>query len=304
MVTTIYGPGNTILCQGTELIVWNVTILICICTFQVLWPIFAILWILLTPLMLVCWLGVGLVIHETHGMCVGSVRIFWVGIWTGTNTNAHINTHKPAGRYGSFVPKETVEIVKPVVAVEAAKTVDIVDIDTYILNRSMYWGFLLDTVPLLCVQLINNYRSNGNAGIEHWTPFQLVSSILSIYGSLAGVWKYVYWYYVRHVAWCDIPISMAQWKYSHIPPKMGVYWVSNRVKVAPAPDIITNGHTDSGLKLKLKLSNLDTSSGFGTPDVDSMAVTSQMTPQAQQQPQSQQYMSNEEYLLINQDIAL
>ena len=104
-----------------ELIVWNVTILICICTFQVLWPIFAVLWILLTPLMLVCWLGVGLVIHETHGMCVGSVRIFWVGIWTGTNTNAHINTPKPAGRYGSFVPKETVEIVKPVVAVEQPK---------------------------------------------------------------------------------------------------------------------------------------------------------------------------------------
>lgn len=176
-----------------EWLLWNFLVLVFLFVLQLLMPLIVFLWMCCYCVFLVIWLLLACIMHETHVMCIGDVRIFWHGLWSGEGRN-------------------TVNVDMN----------DVVEIDTFILNRSLYWGFVLDEVPLLCIQFVNNYYIYGS--VNNWSTFQIISSVLSIYSAASSAWKYLYFHYIKQMEWCDIPISVSRSKMFHVPPKSGICW--------------------------------------------------------------------------------
>ena len=102
------------------------------------------------------WFIFGFVLFETQVMSVGHVKFLWFGVWTGDWDH-----------YGAM---------------------DIPTIDTAVFNRTLFASFLLDSVPMLTVQIINNSKLFP---ANEWGVFLILNLSLSSYAVTAGLWKYV-----------------------------------------------------------------------------------------------------------------
>ena len=70
------------------------------------------------------------------------------------------------------------------------------DIDLKLLNQSLFATFVLESVPQLVIQVINNSLNNT------WTAFTVLSVLASLYMLFCGIWKFIYWWW-----WCGLPLG-------------------------------------------------------------------------------------------------
>ena len=82
-------------------------------------------------------------------------------------------------------------------------------VDTHILNSSLFAHYIMESIPNMKIQIVNNIQLQAP-----WTAIAIASIMFSLYNVLAGLYRYVYY---RHMTCCyvkrqnleDIPISQS-----------------------------------------------------------------------------------------------
>jgi hypothetical protein len=110
------------------------------------------------------WFLLGIFLHLTKLFTIGRVQTFWFYLWTGGN------------RF------------------ECDR-----DVDIGTLNRDMLAEFLMESLPQLLVQSINNQLTHK------WTLIGWISAALSMFVALNGTYRMLYW-----VIWMKVPIDQVQ----------------------------------------------------------------------------------------------
>jgi hypothetical protein len=121
-------------------------------------------WLFLSFLFQFSWFFLGIFLHLTKLFSIGKVQSFWFYFWTGTND--------------FFCDR---------------------DVDIGTLNRDMLAEFLLESLPQLLVQSINNQLTNK------WTLIGWISAGLSMFVALNGTYRMLYW-----MLWMKVPIDQVQ----------------------------------------------------------------------------------------------
>ena len=77
------------------------------------------------------------------------------------------------------------------------------EIDTELLNESLFHEFIYETMPQLILQA---YNANLTG---QWTPFQLFNTSMSAFMTMNGLWTFGYWHYYRGLSFDQIPAKSA-----------------------------------------------------------------------------------------------
>lgn len=144
-------------------------------SFWLLWIVMQIatlpisfLWTLIfTPFMLT-WFLVGSFLYNSRTLAVTRVRRLWFYVWRGFKHGADMN-------------KDT-------------------KVDTTVLNKALFSGFVLESMPQLIIQIYNSVMIG-------WGLAGQLSIAASVLMTLAGVYKFVYWRWMRGIEWSDIPVA-------------------------------------------------------------------------------------------------
>ena len=116
---------------------------------------------------LLLWFVVGSFLYNSRMLSVGKIRRLWFFVWRGFADSFEDN---------------------------------LAEVDVAVLNRALFSGFLLESLPQLTVQIYNG-ASIGNAG-----TFAIVSISFSVAMTLMGLHKFGYWRFVRGYQWDEIPV--------------------------------------------------------------------------------------------------
>jgi len=143
-----------------------------------LWPLLVVLqlatlpvsliWTLSCTALLVVWFVVGSFLYNSRTLAVGRVRRLWYYVWRGF-------------KHGTDIDEE-------------------VAVDTTVLNKALFTGFVLESIPQLIIQLYNSIMVG-------WGLLAQLSITVSVLMTLAGVYKFIYWRWVQGVEWADIPVA-------------------------------------------------------------------------------------------------
>jgi hypothetical protein len=123
-----------------------------------------LVWFLVSLFFQLCWFFLGIFLHLTKLFSIGRVQSFWFYFWTGTND--------------FFCDR---------------------DVDIGTLNRDMLAEFLLESLPQLLVQSLNNQLTHK------WTLIGWISAALSMFVALNGTYRMLYWMF-----WMKVPIDQVQ----------------------------------------------------------------------------------------------
>lgn len=128
--------------------------------------------VLLLPALLIgvpflfVWITFGCFLHMTKTFCIGRVWNMW---------------------YRVFLLSDALDTN--------------VALDTAELNESLFFEFLMESLPQFLLQVINNTL------LEEWTMIGILSTSLSIYMSLNGFYRFWYLQYVKSMSFRDIPVG-------------------------------------------------------------------------------------------------
>jgi hypothetical protein len=125
---------------------------------------------------LITWLLIAFVLFPLKSFSIISIKLFWLSIWNPENLieddSENENSNGGTG------------------------------IDTGLLNRSLLAEFVLETLPQLALQSINN------TSIGSWSVESLISTSFSIFMAISGLYKYVYWQFYKNVDIEDVPTNI------------------------------------------------------------------------------------------------
>ena len=134
---------------------------------QVLTLLAALCWWMLYGLFLLFWFVVGSFLHNSRTMCVVKLRRTWYWVWSGTKQEG-----------------------------DAAGAL----VDTGALNRMLFIGTMLESVPQLVIQLFNSVMVG-------WGVAAQLSIAVSVMMTVACCYKFMYWHFYRGMPWEDIPVA-------------------------------------------------------------------------------------------------
>ncbi len=81
-------------------------------------------------------------------------------------------------------------------------TTDSSAIDTGHLNRGLLSEFVFETLPQLVLQIFNNTNT------KIWTTSGYFSTCFSIFSTLNGIYKYIYWVGYKGISIDDVPVTV------------------------------------------------------------------------------------------------
>ena len=127
-----------------------------------------LIWTLWYTALLVVWFVVGSFLYNSRTLAVGRVRRLWYYVWRGF-------------KHGTDIDEK-------------------VAVDTTVLNKALFTGFVLENMPQLIIQIYNSVMVG-------WGILAQLSIAASVLMTLAGVYKFIYWRWARGVEWADIPVT-------------------------------------------------------------------------------------------------
>ena len=130
--------------------------------------ILSIPWLILNSWFIIPWLIFGFFLHSTKVFSIGGVSNMWLQVWTGTD-------------------KYNVTHV----------------IDVEVLNESIYFEILVETMPQLILQLSNNILLK-----QPWTGVQIFSVLLSGLNALNVLYKLIYYKCYKKMDLAEIPVEV------------------------------------------------------------------------------------------------
>jgi len=154
--------------------------------------VLVLIWAELSIPLLLVWFVVGSFLYNSRMLAVGRVRRLWFYVWRG------------------FVDK--FERAPP-------------SVDTEVLNRILFSGFVLESAPQLVIQSYNAAQIGASVNAQ----FSIAISALMTFSS---IYKFVYWRYVRGLPWKDIPVAP-------LIPNISALSLDDIKSVAPAPEMET-----------------------------------------------------------------
>jgi hypothetical protein len=131
--------------------------------------VLGVVWHVASTLFLVVWLFVGLFLYQTKMLAIGKVWNTWFYTWTQCND----------------YNKE-------------------ISLDASVLNESLFYEFLFETVPQIAIQSINNsliYKGNI-------PPVSLFSLAMSIFIAINGIYRYGYYLLWKGTKFDEIPLPL------------------------------------------------------------------------------------------------
>lgn len=153
---------------------------------QLFTPLAILLWPFLYLLAMLFWLFLGILLYQTRTFCVGKIRGLWYSVWT----------------QGEYLD-ENCEV----------------EIDRRTLNQCLFATFLLETLPHLGIQILNNSLASK------WNNFKIFSIAFSSYMLVAGIWKFVYWKWWKETPMEQVPLP-------RLIPFVTISWL----ELPPSPD--------------------------------------------------------------------
>ena len=156
--------------DGIEKLAWYWLLWLLLIAFQVIFILSSIVWHIIALVLLVVWLFIGLFLYQTKMLAIGKVWNVWFFTWTRSNDFS----------------KE-------------------LSLDASILNESLFHEFILETVPQIAIQSINNSLIyNG-----HLPAISVFSLAMSIFITINGIYRYGYFLLWKGVKFDEIPLPLA-----------------------------------------------------------------------------------------------
>ncbi len=156
--------------DGIEKLVWFWVLWALLVAFQVVFLMLCLFWYCFASVLLLAWLFAGLFLYQTKMLAIGKVWNTWFYTWS-QSTDYH---------------KE-------------------ISLDASVLNESLFHEFMLETVPQIAIQSINNSLIyNGN-----FPAISLFSLAMSLFIAINGVYRYGYYLLWKGIKFDEIPLPLA-----------------------------------------------------------------------------------------------
>ncbi len=156
--------------DGIEKLAWYWLLWVLLISLQIVFLVLSVLWQFIALMFLVVWLVVGLFLYQTKMLAIGIVWNTWFFSWTRSN--------------------------------DFDKTINL---DASVLNESLFHEFILETVPQIAIQSINNSLIyNG-----HFPAVSLFSLAMSIFIAINGIYRYGYYLLWKGIKFDEIPLPLA-----------------------------------------------------------------------------------------------
>ena len=169
----INGERSTLLHKehdSIDKLMWYWVLWLLLLAFQVMFLVICFVWYFLVAVLLVVWLFVGFTLYQTKMLAIGKVWNAWFSTWTQSD----------------FFNKE-------------------ISLDASVLNESLFHEFMLETVPQIAIQSVNNALIfNGN-----FPAVSLFSLAMSIFIAVNGVYRYGYYLLWKGIKFDEIPLPLA-----------------------------------------------------------------------------------------------
>jgi hypothetical protein len=156
--------------DGLEKLAWFWLLWIILVGLQSLFLLLGIVWYAVMTIFLLAWLVVGLFLYQTKMLAIGKVWNYWFYTWTQSNE----------------FDKE-------------------INLDATVLNESLFYEFLLETVPQILIQSVNNSLIyNGRL-----PAISVFSLSMSVFMAINGIYRYGYYLLWKKIKFDEIPLPLA-----------------------------------------------------------------------------------------------
>ena len=156
--------------DGIEKLTWYWLLWILLFVCQFFFILSSVIWYMVASIFLVAWLITGLFLYQTKMLAVGKVWNVWFFTFTQSNNfNKEIN------------------------------------LDASVLNESLFYEFILETVPQIAIQSINNSLIYSG----HFPTISVFSLAMSIFIAINGIYRYGYFLLWKGVKFNEIPLPLA-----------------------------------------------------------------------------------------------
>lgn len=130
------------------------------------------------------WLLIGNLLYSTKAFAVRPVANLWIHIWTGERFSS-----EGSKDFAKYQREQDYAELHP--------------IDERVLNESLYSHIIGETFPILVIQFLNNTFSDA------WTPLGYFSIAFSIFNSMSGIYRIVYYKLYLRIPLVDIPVDFS-----------------------------------------------------------------------------------------------
>ena len=156
--------------DGIEKVIWYWLLWILLVTSQVIFVVLSFIWYMVAIAFAAIWLLVGLFLYQTKMLAIGKVWNIWFVAWTRCN-----DFSKDA------------------------------NLDASLLNESLFHEFIMETIPQIAIQSINNSLIyNG-----HFPAISLFSLAMSVFIAINGIYRYGYYLIWKGLKFDKIPLPLA-----------------------------------------------------------------------------------------------
>ena len=142
---------------------------ICLTVLQLVYLVVAIIWYALSSLFLFFWLIVGIFLYQTKVLAIGNVWNMWVRLYTQSND----------------FDKQ-------------------VSLDVSLLHQSLFFEFIIEAVPQITIQAINNSLTFTG----HYPAISLLSVVTSSLIVIHGLYRYGYYRLWKGILFDEIPLPL------------------------------------------------------------------------------------------------
>ncbi len=156
--------------DGIEKLAWFWVLWALLVAFQLLFLVVCLVWYAFASVFLVAWLFVGLFLYQTKMLAIDKVWNTWFYTWSQSD----------------YYHKE-------------------ISLDASVLNESLFHEFILETIPQITIQSINNSLIyNGDI-----PAISLFSLAMSIFIAINGIYRYGYYLLWKGTKFDEIPLPLA-----------------------------------------------------------------------------------------------
>jgi len=148
-----------------ELIIWCIAIVCQIIWFVICGPLHFLVYMIFAPV----WLVIGCILFFSKCLAFQKIWNLWFSVWTGTD---------------DFNMPQNVAA------------------DTKILNLSLLWNLVTETLPMVIIQCVNNTM------LGKWTPLAYASLSFSIFMAASTAYTFSYWRFYRRKPFSEIPVRI------------------------------------------------------------------------------------------------
>lgn len=156
--------------DGIDKLAWYWILWVVLVSLQLAFIVLSIVWYAIAAAFLTVWLLIGLFLYQMKMLAIGKVWNSWFYSWTqSTDFNKEMS------------------------------------LDASVLNESLFHEFVLETIPQIAIQSINNSLIyNGN-----FPAISLFSLAMSIFIAINGVYRYGYYLLWKRIKFDEIPLPLA-----------------------------------------------------------------------------------------------